>query len=81
MNVIKLATHKEKKAIKSILEDCENHYRFTYNMFSSRAAFYSFLDEEVRFHAKMQKVDFEKAKEAYIYWAMKNHTAEYDHLL
>jgi hypothetical protein len=81
MNVKDLPTHSEKKAIESIIEDCESHYLLGPNMFSSKADFYAFLEEEVRFHARLMKLDFQKAKEAYISWAMKYHSAEYDHLL
>ena len=79
MNVKDLATRDEKEAIESIKLDCECHYQFQNKiMFSSKAVFYNWLDEEIRFHAKLMKLDFEKAKEAYMSWAMENHPADYD---
>jgi hypothetical protein len=82
MNIKDLATRDEKEAIRQIKLDCECHYQFEDKiMFSSKADFYTWLEEEIRWHAKLMKLDFEKAKEAYISWAMENHPAEYDHLL
>lgn len=46
-------------------------------MFASKANFDSFLNTEVRFYAKLLKVDFEKAKAAVIAWVEQNHTMEY----
>jgi hypothetical protein len=78
MNIKDLATRDEKEAIRQIKLDCKCHYLLGPNMFSSKVDFYAFLEEEVRFHARLMKLDFEKAKEAYISWAMENHPAEYD---
>ena len=79
MNIIDLATRDEKEAIRQIKLDCECHYQFQDKcMFSSKANFYTWLEEEVRFHAELMKLDFEKAKEAYISWATENHPAGYD---
>jgi hypothetical protein len=75
-----LTMQDEKKIIEDILGDCELHYRLTWNMFSSRADFDAFLEEEVRFHAKMKNLDFQKAKEAYIAWAEEKHYAEYNRI-
>ena len=79
MNIKDLATRDEKEAIESIKLDCECHYQFQNKiMFSSKAVFYNWLDEEIRFHAKLMKLDFGKAKEAYVSWAMENHPADYE---
>lgn len=75
-----VAEHEEKR-IESIMLDCEIHYRMQgINMFATMEDFYKFADTEVWFHAKVDKVDFRKAKEAYISWAKKSHYAEYDKL-
>jgi hypothetical protein len=73
-------TDHEKKALEGIIFDCEMHRRQGLNMFSSMTDFYKFIDTEVQFHAKIDGVDIEKAKEAYISWAKKRHSAEYDKL-
>jgi hypothetical protein len=77
-----LVTDREKKALERVITDCESHFltRCPY-MFSSMTDFYKFLYTEVKGHAKvMERVDFEKAKEAYISWAKKSHPAEFDRL-
>lgn len=66
----------ERTAIESILQDFEMHYKNGPEMFASRYNFDKFLDTEVRFHAKILKVDFEKAKEAVIDWVEKSHAME-----
>jgi hypothetical protein len=73
-------TNVEKEAIDAIIFDCDMHYKIGPNMFASAADFYYFLYVEVRFHAFTLKLDFEKGKKAYIYWAKKYHSSEYDHL-
>ena len=79
MNLKKLAELDEKEAVRQIKLDCECHYQFQDKiMFSSKADFYTWLEVEIRWHAKLMKLDFEKAKEAYVSWAMENHPAEYD---
>jgi hypothetical protein len=46
-------------------------------MFVSRTNFEAFLNTEVRFHAKLLRVGFEKAKAAVILWVEQNHAVEY----
>jgi len=46
-------------------------------MFASRSNFDEFVNSEIRFHAKLLKVDFEKAKAALIAWVEQNHAMEY----
>jgi len=77
---VEVPTDREKKIIESEMWDWEIHYKMDLNMFSSMTDFYKFLDTEVQFHAKLDGLDIEKAKEAYISWAKKNHSAEYDKL-
>lgn len=67
----------ERTAFESIIRDFENHYNNGPEMFASRYNFDKFLDTEVRFHAKILKVDFEKAKAAVISWVEQNHAMEY----
>lgn len=74
-------TDQEKKAIGCIIYDSQIHFRDGVKIFYSRADFDSFLNMEVKFHAMCQKVDFEKAKKAYILWAKKYHSSEYDKLV
>jgi len=62
-----LIPDEERTAFESIIRDFENHYN----------NFDKFLDTEVRFHAKILKVDFEKAKAAVISWVEQNHAMEY----
>lgn len=76
----RLLTENEKKAIGNIIYDTEIHFLIGTNIFSSRADFNTFLNTEVKYYAKSFKVDFEMAKEAYIFWAKKFHSAEYDQL-
>ena len=79
MDIEDSATFDENEAIRQIKMDCECHYQFQNKiMFSSRADFYTWLEEEVRFHARMKGLDFQKAKEAYIAWAKENHPTDYD---
>ncbi|MEI9477823.1 MAG: hypothetical protein WCO26_14775 [Deltaproteobacteria bacterium] len=79
MNVKDLATRDEKEAIREIKLDSEAHYQIEDKiMFSSTADFYTLIETEIRWHAKLMKLDFENAKEAYISWAMENHPADYD---
>lgn len=77
---VEVPTDREKKIIESIMCDWEIHYSLDINMFSSMTDFYKFMDTEVQFHAKIDGLDIEKAKEAYISWAKKCHSAEYDKL-
>jgi hypothetical protein len=67
----------ECKAIESIIWDFETHYKNGPEMFTSRFNFDVFLNTEVRFHAKLLKVDFEKAKAAVVSWVEQNHAMEY----
>ena len=67
----------ERTAIESILQDFEAHYKNGPEMFSSRYNFDSFLNTEVRFHAKLLKIDYEKTKAAVIAWVEQNHGMEY----
>jgi hypothetical protein len=67
----------EHTAFESIIKDFETHYNSGPEMFSSRYNFDKFLDTEVRFHAKLLKVDFEKTKAAVIAWVEQNHAMEY----
>lgn len=68
----------EEEGINIIIGDCEGHYNFGPNMFSSKSAFDEFLNKEVRFHANLERVDFQKAADAYMKWARTYHAAEYD---
>jgi hypothetical protein len=77
---VEAPTDREKKIIELEMWDWEIHYRQDLNMFSSMTDFYKFLDTEVQFHAKLDGLDIEKAKEAFISWAEKKHSAEYDKL-
>jgi hypothetical protein len=69
-----------KKAIELIIGDFELHCGTEAKIFTSRADFDTFVDREVRFHAKEYNVDFQKAKEALVLWVKQNHPAEYDQL-
>lgn len=72
-----LTPEDERKALESIIWDFKLHYKNGLDIFSSRSDFDSFVEREVRFHAKLLKVDFEKAKVAIIAWVEQNHTMEY----
>lgn len=67
----------ERTAFESIMRDFETHYSNGPEMFASRYNFDKFLDTEIRFHAKLLKIDFEKAKAAVISWVEQNHAMEY----
>ena len=67
----------ERTAFESIIRDFETHYKNGPEMFASRFNFDTFLDKEIRFHAKLLKVDFEKAKVALLAWVEQNHAMEY----
>ena len=67
----------ERTALENIIWDFQLHYKNGQDMFASRLDFESFLDREVRFHAKLLKIEFEKAKAALIAWIEQNHTMEY----
>jgi hypothetical protein len=71
----------EHTAFECIIQDFEMHYRNGPEMFSSRYNFNKFLNTEVRFHAKLLKVDFEKAREVVIAWVEQSHTMEYFQLI
>ena len=71
----------ERTAFESIIRDFETHYSNGPEMFASRDNFDTFVNSEVRFHAKLLKVDFEKAKAALIAWIENNHTTEYFQLI
>lgn len=75
---VEVPTGREKEAIKNIITHCEADYLCDACMFGSEADFYVFLHVEVRWLAKRGRIDFERAKEAYIFWAKKYHPAEYD---
>jgi len=77
---VEAPTDREKKIIELIMFDCEMHFLDGINIFSSMTDFYKFLDTEVQLHAKIDGLDIAKAKEAYISWAKKSHSAEYDKL-
>jgi hypothetical protein len=74
---VKMTPEDERKALESIIWDFEMHYKNGPDMFASRSAFDSFVEREVRFHAKLLKIEFEKAKETLIAWIEQNHTMEY----
>jgi hypothetical protein len=80
----KILTDIEEKAIKAAIMDCESHYAFdnTKLMFSSKYKFYSWLYSELHLHAKLEhaNLDFEVVEEAYLFWAKKYHSEEYDEL-
>jgi len=65
------------RALESIIEDFEIHYKNGPEMFASRANFNAFVNTEVRFHAKLLKVDFEKARAVLLAWVEQNHGPEY----
>ncbi len=67
----------ERTAFESIIRDFETHYNNGPEMFVSQSNFNAFVNTEVRFHAKLLKVDFEKAKAALIAWIEQNHAVEY----
>ena len=67
----------ECKALESIIRDFETHHKNGPEMFASRFNFDTFLDKEIRFHAKLLKVDFEKAKATLMTWVEQNHAKEY----
>jgi hypothetical protein len=71
---------RENKIIESIMWDWQMHYSQGVNMFSSMTEFFKFLGIEVQFHAKIDGLDIQKGKEAYIYWAKVCHSAEYEKL-
>lgn len=72
-----MAPDDERAAFESIIRDFETHYKNGPEMFVSRFNFDKFLDTEVRFHAKLLKVDFEKAKATLMTWVEQNHAMEY----
>ena len=61
----------EGDAVEELIKDCEIHHHIDSSMLSSAARFYEFLYTEVRFHADCWGLDFEKAKNAYEFWAKK----------
>ena len=65
----------------SIAADFETHYRNGPEMFGSKSNFDSFLNTEVLFHAKLLKVDFEKAKAVLVAWVKQSHEEEYPQLI
>lgn len=65
---VEVSTDREKKIIELMMFDWKMHYSEDLNMFSSMTDFYKFMDTEVKFHAKIDGLDIEKAKEAYISW-------------
>jgi hypothetical protein len=67
----------EEKAIKTLIDDCEIHYRIDRSILSTHANFYEFLYTEIKFHADSWGLDFTKAKAAYEYWARERHFVEY----
>jgi hypothetical protein len=77
MEVQTMTPDDERIAFESILQDFEMHYKNGPEMFASRYNFDKFLDTEVLFHAKLLKVDFEKARAAVIAWVEQNHIMEY----
>jgi hypothetical protein len=70
-------TDKEHAVFESIIRDFETHYENGPEMFASQSNFDAFLNTEVRFHAKLLNVDFEKAKEVIIAWVKQNRAEEY----
>jgi hypothetical protein len=64
-------------AFEAIIRDFEAHYNNGPEMFASWSNFDEFLNTEVRFHAKMLRVDYEKAKAALLAWVKRNHSEEY----
>jgi len=79
--VINMNRDDERMAFESIINDFISHYKNGPEMFASRANFDAFVNTEVRFHAKLLKVDFEKAKEALLAWVQQNHALEYSELI
>jgi hypothetical protein len=76
----KVTADDKRSDFESIIRDFETHYKNGPEMFASRSNFDKLLDTEVRFHAKLLKVDFEKAKAAVISWVEQNHAKEYSRL-
>ena len=74
-------TDKERAIFESIIRDFETHYENGPEMFASRSNFEAFLNTEVRFHAKLLNVDFEKAKAALLAWVEEKHGEEYFRLI
>jgi hypothetical protein len=72
-----LTPDEERTAFESIIRDFETHYNNGPEMFVSQSNFNAFVNTEVRFHAKLLKVDFEKAKVALMAWVEQNHALEY----
>jgi len=72
-----LTPDEERTAFESIIRDFETHYNNGPEMFVSQSNFNAFVNTEVRFHAKLLKVDFEKAKVALMAWVEQNHAVEY----
>jgi c-di-AMP phosphodiesterase-like protein len=77
VEVGKMTPDDERTAFESIIQDFEMHYKNGPEMFSSRYNFDAFLNTEVRFHAKLLKVDFEKARAAVLKWVEEKHAEEY----
>jgi hypothetical protein len=73
----KMTTDDIRRSLESIIEDFEIHYKNGPEMFASRDNFNTFVNTEVRFHAKLLKVDFEKARAALVAWVEQNHAQEY----
>ena len=71
----------ERIAFETIIKDFEMHYKNGPEMFASMANFDSFLNAEVRFHAKLLTTDFEKAREALLAWIKEKHAEEYRRLI
>jgi hypothetical protein len=67
----------DRTALESIIQDFESHYENGPEMFASTSNFNAFLNTEVRFHAKLLRVDFEKAREAVLAWVKEKHAEEY----
>ena len=68
-------------ALESIIRDFETHYENGPEMFASVDNFNTFLNTEVRFHAKLLNVDFEKAMAALLAWVKEKHSEEYRRLM
>jgi hypothetical protein len=71
----------ERTAFESIIRDFQSHYENGPEMFASRYNFDKFLDTEVRFHAKLLNIDFEKTRVALLAWIEQNHAEEYLRLI
>jgi len=68
----------EDEAVEELIKDCETHRHIDKGILSTPAGYYEFLFTEVKFHADSWGVEFEKARQAYAFWAREYHSVEYE---